>query len=374
MTDDDFENFLNSVLEDYLEDMKSELIPYGLHVFGVAPDGEKLVSMVRSMLGDDFSDHIYNALAKANGTEDEWKAETDSNAMLLLNATILNSTNISTAQADILGLTDANVTSDLELAAKFAYNLSLTTREIDQTLRALNAEYIEPGTGNDPIRNPDALPTGKNFYSFDQRTIPDEETEAMGDAIINAWLEKYYAANGTYPNKVAFVMWSVETMRHEGLMEAQIYALLGVELERTSGRITGFKVIPQEEMTHPRIDVLLTTSGLYRDTFPYQIELMDTAVRMVAQLNETNETNYVRWNSLAIEDAMLAGGYNESVAHNVSMSRVFSEATGTYGTGVTEAVEASNTWENSSEVADLYISRMSNVYGKDVWGVNYEDV
>ncbi len=374
MTDDDFANFLNSVLEDYLEDMKSELIPYGLHVFGVAPDGEKLVSMVRSMLGDDFSDNIYNALAKANGTEDEWKTEADSNAMLLLNATILNSTNTSTAQADILGLTDANVTSDLELAAKFAYNLSQTTREIDQTLRALNAEYIEPGTGNDPIRNPDALPTGKNFYSFDQRTIPDEETEAMGDAIIDAWLENYYAANGTYPNKVAFVMWSVETMRHEGLMEAQIYALLGVELERTSGRITGFKVIPQEEMTHPRIDVLLTTSGLYRDTFPYQIELMDTAVRMVAELNETNETNYVRWNSLSLEDAMLAGGYNESIAHNVSMSRIFSEATGTYGTGVSEAVESSNTWENSSEVADLYISRMSNVYGKDVWGVNYEDV
>ncbi|MFA0822067.1 MAG: cobaltochelatase subunit CobN [Methanomethylovorans sp.] len=374
MTDDDFENFLDSVLEDYLEDMKSELIPYGLHVFGVAPEGEKLVCMVKSMLGDDFTDHIYNVLDKDNGTENDWQAEADSNAVLLLNATILNETNISTAQVDILGLTDANVTSDLELAAKYAYNLSLTTREIDQTLRALNAEYIEPGTGNDPVLNPDALPTGKNFYSFDQRTIPDAETEAMGSAIIDDWLETYYAANGTYPNKVAFVMWSVETMRHEGLMEAEIYALLGVKLERTSGRITGFTVIPQEEMTHPRIDVLMTTSGLYRDTFPYQIELMDKAVRMVAQLNETNETNYVRWNSLAIKDAMLASGYNESVAHNISMSRVFSEATGTYGTGVTEAVEASDTWENSSEVADLYISRMSNVYGEDVWGVNYEDV
>ncbi len=374
MTDDDFENFLDSVLEEYLEDMRSELIPYGLHVFGVAPDGEKLVSMVRSMLGDDFSDHIYNVLVKANGTEDDWRSEAESDATLLLNAALLNATNVSTVQVEVLGLTNANITADLELALQYAGDLAQTTREIDQTLRALNAEYIEPGTGNDPIRNPDALPTGKNFYSFDQRTIPDEETEAMGDAIIDAWLENYYAANGTYPNKVAFVMWSVETMRHEGLMEAQIYALLGVELERTSGRITGFKVIPQEEMTHPRIDVLLTTSGLYRDTFPYQIELMDTAVRMVAQLNETNETNYVRWNSLAIEDAMLEGGYNESVAHNVSMSRVFSEATGTYGTGVTEAVEASNTWENSSEVADLYISRMSNVYGKDVWGVNYEDV
>lgn len=374
MTDSDFESFLNNVLEDYLEDMKSELIPYGLHVFGVAPQEEKLVCMVKSMLGSKFTDHIYNALTAINGTEEYQQTEADANAMLFLNATILNGTNISNAQFEVLGLTNANITADLEMALQYADDIAQTTREIDQTLRALNAEYIEPCTGNDPIRNPNALPTGNNFYSFDQRTIPDEETEAMGAAIIDNWLETYYSANDTYPNKVAFVMWSVETMRHEGLMEAQIYALLGVELERTSGRITGFKVIPQEEMTHPRIDVLLTTSGLYRDTFPYQIELMDTAVRMVAQLNETNETNYVRWNSLAIEDAMLAAGYNESVAHNVSMSRVFSEAPGAYGTGVPEAVAASNTWENSSKIADLYISRMSNVYGKDVWGVNYGDV
>ncbi len=374
MADDEFENFLNSVLHDYLHELQSELMPYGLHVFGVSPEDEKLVSMVKSMLGDDFTDHIYAVLPGDSGDEEDRENKADSDAILLLNATLLNGTNMSEAQFEILNLTDDNITSDLELATAYANNLSLTTREVDQALRALNAEYIEPGTGNDPIRNPDALPTGKNFYSFDQRTIPDEETEAMGRAVINTWLDSYYAENGTYPNKVAFVLWSVETMRHEGLMEAQIYELLGVKLNRTSGRITGFEVIPEEEMTHPRIDVLLVPSGLYRDTFPYQLELMDTAVRMVADLNETNETNYVRMNSLKIEAAMLESGYNESVAHYISRSRIFSEATGTYGTGVTEAVEASDTWENTSEVADLFISRMSNVYGADVWGDNYEDV
>ncbi len=374
MTDNEFEYFLDSVLHDYLHELQSELMPYGLHIFGVAPEDHKLTSMVKSMLGDDLTDHIYAVLPKINGTEEDWATEADSDAMLLLNATLLNGTNVSGAQLEILGLTDDNITADLELAIRYADNLSLTTREIDQTLRALNAEYIEPGTGNDPIRNPEALPTGKNFYSFDQRTIPDEETEAMGREIVNTWLDSYYAQNGTYPNKVAFVLWSVETMRHEGLMEAQIYELLGVELKRTSGRITGFEVIPEEEMTHPRIDVLLVPSGLYRDTFPYQLELMDTAVRMVADLNETNETNYVRMNSLIIEDAMLESGYNESVAQNISRSRIFSEAPGTYGTGVTGAVEASDTWSNTSGIADLFISRMANVYGTSVWGDNYEDV
>ncbi|WP_440946045.1 cobaltochelatase subunit CobN [Methanosarcina sp. T3] len=374
MTGNEFGSFLDNVLHEYLHELQSELMPYGLHVFGVAPEDEKLVCMVKSMLGDDFTDHIYAVLPGDSGDEEERENEADSDALLLLNATLLNGTNVSTAQLEILNLTDDSITSDLELATVYASNLALATREIDQTLRALDAEYIEPGTGNDPIRNPDALPTGKNFYSFDQRTIPDEETEAMGRAVINTWLDSYYAENGTYPNKVAFVLWSVETMRHEGLMEAQIYELLGVKLNRTSGRITGFEVIPEEEMTHPRIDVLLVPSGLYRDTFPYQLELMDNAVRMVADLNETNETNYVRMNSLMIESAMLESGYNESVAHYISRSRIFSEAEGTYGTGVTEAVEASDTWENTSEIADLFISRMSNVYGADVWGDNYEDV
>lgn len=374
MTDDEFENFLDTVLLDYLGDLESTLMPYGLHIFGVAPEGEKLVSMVKSMLGNDFTDHIYSLISNGNGSVGYWENESDSTAFLLLNTTLLNGTNVSTAQLDILGETDDNITSDLDLALEYAENLNQTSREIGQTLRALDAEYIEPGTGNDPIRNPGALPTGKNFYSFDQRTIPDEETEEMGSALIDNWLDGYYAENGTYPNKVAFTLWSVETMRHKGLMEAEIYALMGVKLERSSGRITGFSVIPQENMTHPRIDVLLVPSGLYRDTFPYQIELMDTAVRMVAELNETNETNYVRWNSLKIEDSMLESGYNESTAHNISMSRIFSEAPGTYGTGVTEAVEASNTWDNESKVADLFISRMSNIYGLDDWGTNYEDV
>jgi len=99
-----------------------------------------------------------------------------------------------------------------------------------------------------------------------------------------------------------------------GLMEGQIYSLLGVEPVRSMGRVTGFEVISQENMNHPRIDVVITPSGLYRDTFPYQIELIDEAVRTIAALNEANETNYVRWNSLKMEDALITSGYNNTAA------------------------------------------------------------
>ena len=373
MTNDDFSSFLDDTLEEYLEELKDELIPYGLHIFGVAPEDFKLVSMVKSMIGDDFTDHIYDVLSE--GTQEEREEEASDDATLLLNATLINGVNVSDAQFAVLGQNYTSITADLELALEYADNLEQTTREINQTLKALNAGYIEPAPGNDPIRNPSALPTGNNFYSFDQRLIPDQETQDQGSAVMKAWLESYKEENGEYPNKVAFILWSVETMRNEGLMEAQIYELLGVKPERSSGRLTGaFNVTPVSELGHPRIDVVIVPSGLYRDTFPFQLELLDNAVRAVADLDEANETNYVRANSLVIEDAMLELGYNETVAHYISRSRIFSEAEGTYGTGVSSAAEASDTWENSTELADLFISRMSNIYGADVWGDNYEDV
>jgi cobaltochelatase CobN len=314
-------------------------------------------------------------LSEGSGTEEQWEDEANVDATLLLNETLLYGTNISVAQTDILGTIDDSVTADLELAMEYADNLEQTTREINQTLKALNAEYIEPGTGNDPIRNPSALPTGINFYSFDQRLIPDQETQDQGSAVMKAWLESYKEENGEYPNKVAFVLWSVETMRHEGLMEAQIYELLGVKPERSSGRLNGdFNVTPLDELGHPRIDVVIIPSGLYRDTFPFQLELLDNAVRTVADRSWEGEDNYVYTNSVAIEDAMLELGYNETIAHYISRSRIFSEAEGTYGTGVSSAIEASDSWDNVTEVGDLFISRMSNIYGADVWGMNYEDV
>ncbi|WP_321431368.1 cobaltochelatase subunit CobN [uncultured Methanolobus sp.] len=106
---------------------------------------------------------------------------------------------------------------------------------------------MEPGPGNDPVRNPDALPTGRNFYGFDQRRFPDPETYIMGTLLADQLAEDYKASHDNYPSKVSYVLWAMETLRHEGLMEAQIYSLLGVEPTRDKlGSITGFTVIPLE--------------------------------------------------------------------------------------------------------------------------------
>jgi cobaltochelatase CobN len=375
MTDDEFENFVGNTVHDYLHKLQSTLMPLGLHTFGVAPQDTKLVSMVKSMLNSDLIEHIVNVIQKDTGDEEDWEDAANAYAIELLNATLLNGATVSTAQLDVLNLTDPVITADLDMALYYSTVLGQTTREIDQVLHALNTGYIEPGPGNDPIRNREALPTGKNFYSFDQRKFPDEETTVMGTILGDQMVQQYYTThNNTYPDKVTFVLWSVETMRHRGLMEAQIHSLLGVEPVRSRGRITGFEVIPQENMNHPRIDVVITPSGLYRDTFPYQLELIDEAVRTVAALNETSETNYVRWNSLKMEDTLIASGYDNTTAQNLSLSRIFSESPGSYGTGLPGAVTASETWDSDDKLADLYMSRMSSIYGQDMWGESYEDV
>jgi cobaltochelatase CobN len=380
MSEDEFGGFISNTVHDYLDTLQSTLMPYGVHTFGVAPEDEKLVCMVKSMLRSSFVDDIYNIIPKDSGTEEDWNDTADAYAMDLLNATLLNGTNVSAAQLEVLGLINDTITEDLNLGFEYADNLSQATREINQTLRALDSEYIEPGPGNDPIRNPEALPTGRNFYSFDQRKFPDEETTAMGAVLADQLVEDYYNShNGTYPEKVSYTLWAMETMRHNGLMEAQIYSLLGVRPVRNNGVLTGFTVIPLEEMNHPRIDVLIQSSGMYRDTFPYQLALIDTAIRTVAELNETNETNYVRWNSLKMKDELLASGYNESTADYLSKCRIFSEAVGDYGNGMPDAIAASDSWDNETKLADLFISKTSYVYGQDlsgngIWGDNYEDL
>ncbi len=377
MNDQEFADFIGNDVHNYLHELGTTLMPYGVHIFGVAPEDEKLVCMVKSMLRSDFVDHVYDMIPKEGGDEEERKNAANAYAVELLNATLLNGTNVSFAQKNILNLTNAddNINADLNRALEYSLHLGETTREIDQTMRALDAEYIEPGAGNDPIRNPEALPTGRNFYSFDQRKSPDQETTIMGEILAGQLIDDYYRNNnGTYPDKVSYTLWAMETMRHHGLMEAQIHALLGVKPIRNNGVITGFDVIPEDKMTHPRIDVIIQSSGLYRDTFPYQLELIDGAVRTVAELNESNETNYIRWNSLKMESSLIASGYNNSTAQYISRSRIFSEEPGAYGNGMPEAIAASDTWENESKLAGLFINRTSHIYGKDMWGDCYEDV
>ena len=365
MNEAEFDGFLDIKLHDHLLELRDETLPYGLHVFGVPPNGTSKVGMVRSMLGSSYIDQV----EKVCGDGSRSSTKSSGRADELLFDVLINGTDILEAQKSILGASSEEISSYLRLAVDYGERLDRSTREMDNALRALSGEFIRSEPGGDPIRRADALPTGNNFYSFDPRMIPDEEAELLGIELAESFLDMYREEHGDYPEKVGFVLWSVETMRHRGIFEAQIYGLIGVRPVRSMGRIVDFEVTPLDELGRPRIDVVLTPSGLYRDTFGNHIDLFDEAIRRVAEMDEPPEMNRVRARSESIRELLLGEGYDNETAQLLSRSRIFIDAPGTYGGGgIAGVVEASSTWEDESKVADRYISGQGYVYGGGLWG------
>ena len=375
MNETEFARFVNGALHLHLHELAAEFIPYGLHILGSPPVDWKLISMVESMLGDDFAGHITEAYPDPHILH---PAHENCTVMEeLLREVIFDGTSPKDAQEKVLGPgnVSSNVTADLNTAKIYAENIDKCAIEIPRVLDGLSGRYVPPKVGNDPIRNPDALPTGNNFYSFDSRLIPTKEAWEVGKEMAESLLSQHKEEhNGLYPNKVAFVLWACEAMRHEGATESEALYLLGVKPVWKKSKVKDVELIPSSELGRPRIDVLLASSGLYRDTFPDKIELLDKAVRLAAQAENDTYPNYVKENSDAIYEWLIANGYNESEAQSLSMARVFASAPGNYGTGLENAIAASNTWENETKLADLYISRMGYIYGEDGWGMPNADL
>jgi len=373
MDDTEFEEFLKKELHEYLHELANEFIPYGLHILGSPPSDWKLIQFVRSMLGGEFAEHVREVYGEDISSEAHNRTILDE----LLEEVIFNNTSLEDAQERVLGRgnVSSNITTDLNIAKMYAENISRCDIEIPRVLDALNAKYIPPRVGGDPIRAPYALPTGNNFYSFDPRLIPTKEAWEVGKEMAESLLQQYKEKYGEYPRKVGFVLWATETMRHWGVMESEILYLVGVKpVWDSKGRVKDVELIPSSELKRPRIDVLITTSGLYRDTFPDKVRLLDKAIRLAAEAEDEEYANYVKEDSEAIYEWLLSEGYSEDEARSLSMARIFSASPGNYGTGLPDAIAASDTWGDEGKLADLYIRRMGFVYGEDNWGIPNADL
>ncbi|MFN4144702.1 MAG: cobaltochelatase subunit CobN [Runella sp.] len=301
-------------LQHYIEETRERSTPFGLHTFGVSPEGSQL-------------DNFARIIAKTNG------------------------------QGRL---------------AEFRNSLISTAyEEMRLMLHGLNGRYVTPEVGNDPIRNPKAIPTGRNFYTFDPRTVPIPYADSIGRMMADNFVKDFKKNNGKYPEKVAFEVWCTETIRHQGMQEAQIMGLLGVRLVRDKmGRVESLELIPRAELGRPRVDVLMSTTGLYRDTFPMFIELLDQAFQLAASSPEPD--NPVRNHSQATYKKLVESGMDTTQARVRSQIRIFAEPSGTYSSKISEATYASGTWDNESQVAELYIRRMGNGYGGGIWGESME--
>ena len=242
--------------------------------------------------------------------------------------------------------------------------------ELSSLTNALNGGYTAPSPGGDPIANPNTLPTGRNLYAVNAEATPSaqawERGKELADETIRMYRERHH---DSLPRKVSYTLWSGEFIETEGATLAQVLYMLGVEPVRdVFGRVSDLRLIPSGELGRPRIDVVVQTSGQLRDLAASRLFLISRAVEMAAAAKDNLYENFVARGVVDAEQALIERGLSPKEAREVSTRRVFGGVNGNYGTGITGMVQRGDRWENSSEIAAVYLQNMGAYYGsKKAW-------
>lgn len=242
--------------------------------------------------------------------------------------------------------------------------------EFAAMINAMAGGYISPSSGGDAVANPTAVPTGHNLYSINAEATPSEVAWDKGVALVQTTLEQYHKQHGEYPHKVSYTFWSSEFVESEGTTIAQVLYMLGVEPVRdTYGRVSELRLISAEELGRPRIDVVVQTSGQFRDLAASRLMLISKAVEMAASAKDEKYENLVSQSTVEIERQLVEQGFSPKDARAMSTRRVFGGINGMYGTGIQEMITSSDKWETEDEIANTYMNNMGADYGSDKnWG------
>lgn len=252
---------------------------------------------------------------------------------------------------DIAGISEADKRAELDA-------LLAADPEIPAMLHALDGGYIRPVAGGDLLRNTDILPTGRNLHGFDPFRIPSAFAIRDGARQAERLLARHVEEHNALPETVALVLWGTDNLKTEGGPIAQALWLLGAEPRHDSyGRLAGAKLVPLDRLGRPRIDVVITLSGIFRDLMPLQTRLLAEAALMAASAEEPHELNFVRKHAQAYHAAH-GGEFSEAAL------RVFGNADGAYGANVNHLVDC-GAWSDEQELAEAYTRRKGFAYGVD---------
>ncbi|MGY2057044.1 cobaltochelatase subunit CobN [Nocardia gipuzkoensis] len=366
--EDSFDDMLLHV-DGWLCEIKDVQIRDGLHVLGRAPVGGSELDLVLAMLrarqlwgGERSVPGLREALGldESGGEARERVDAVEDRARGLVAA--LQAADWSADAVD--GLTDnAEVRQVLRFAAREVVpRLRQTGVEIDRVLHALDGGFIPAGPSGSPLRGLiNVLPTGRNFYSVDPKAVPSRLAWETGQAMAESLLDRYRADHDEYPRSVGLSIWGTSAMRTSGDDIAEVLALLGVRpvWDEASRRVSTLEVLSLEELGRPRIDVTVRISGFFRDAFPHVLALLDDAVRLVADLDEPAEANYVRAHALA--DLAEHGDQRRAT------TRIFGSKPGTYGAGLLQLIDAKS-WRTDDDLAQVYTTWGGYAYGRDLDG------
>ncbi len=400
-------------LDAYLCDLKEAQIRDGLHILGTSPEGrletDLLVALTRVPrgLGEGGDASLIRALARDFGfgdfdpltcafaetwtgpkpdalaglTTDPWRTTGDTVERLELYATQL-----------LTSRRKPGPTEPDELAPGFRRddNSFLVLQKIETEVRpalrscgpselaairaGLAGRRVAPGPSGAPTRGRlDVLPTGRNFYSLDNRTVPTPTAWTLGQKSAEDLLTRHFQDFGQYPASLGLSAWGTSNMRTGGDDIAQALAMIGVrpQWEPASWRVTGYEVIPLAKLGRPRVDVTLRISGFFRDAFPAQIELLDKAIRAVGALDEDEADNPIAHRMKAEAATLAASGLSPDDAQNLAGHRIFGSKPGAYGAGL-QALIDERIWAERADLAAAYVTWGAYAYGAKTHGHNDE--
>ncbi|MBU6346573.1 MAG: magnesium chelatase subunit H [Cyanobacteria bacterium REEB494] len=403
LSPEDRDNVVGIVYRKLME-IESRLLPCGLHVIGKPPTAQEAVAtlvniasldrteeeilslprIIAQSLGRDIEEIYQNSdrgilsdvqllqditMATRDAVGSLVQAQTDAEGRVSL-VSKLNFFNMGKKEPWVeslhnLGYTKVDVSALKPLFEylEFCLKQVCADNELGGLLQGLEGEYILPGPGGDPIRNPDVLPTGKNIHALDPQSIPTTAAVQSAKIVVDRLLDRNKAENnGQWPETIACVLWGTDNIKTYGESLAQIMWMVGVRpIPDSLGRVNKLELIPLEELGRPRIDVVINCSGVFRDLFINQMNLLDQGVKMAAEADEPLEMNYVRKHALQQAQEM---GINLRQA----ATRVFSNASGSYSSNINLAVENS-TWDSEAELQEMYLKRKSFSFNSDNPGV-----
>jgi len=321
-------------LSEELLELEYTLVPYGFHVAGRVPSAAQQVDMLLAMAEANHGMQVERAAVEAlvEGHSPE----------LALSAAGLPRNHSSLEVLRSLVEPQAHLAVDTEVTA---------------ILRALDAKYIRPAPGGDILRTPAVLPTGRNIHGFDPFRIPSAMAVRDGKVQAQLLIDRHCADGNPLPESIAMVLWGSDNLKNEGAPIAQALALMGA-MPRfdTYGRIAGASLISLEELGRPRIDVIMTLSGIFRDLMPLQIKLLAEAAFLAASADEPLEMNWIRKHALSYQQ-------EHGCTLETASLRVYGNAEGAYGSNVNNLIESSR-WQDESELAETYKRRKGFAYGR----------
>lgn len=362
-------------LYEQLLEIEQRLIPTGLHVFGRPSQAAEKADLLRLIASFDRPESgaraITDLVAENLGLLNRGASFRDLalDARERVDSLVHEAMHLFVAEGEEAAETFLDVKANVqreESARVFALLKDVseklkTNNELESLVRALRGEFVEPGPGADLVQNPSILPTGRNTHAINPYSIPSPTSFARSKVVADSLLGRFRKEHGAYPQSMALVLWGLDNIKTQGDGVAQALWLLGVRPIRDAlNRVTQVETISLEELGRPRIDVVMTISGIFRDLFSPTVQLLDRAVRLVAHLDEPDELNYVRKHVMEQIDA-------EQCELDDAAVRVFSNAPGNYGTNVNFMVMDSQ-WENEDTLGDLFVVRKCFAYGRDSKG------